>query len=287
MFALASSKLLLYAGCCFLLFYNAPHHVLAGPAASPFSFSFDFSNRSTYRSADLRFEGDAAQHGELVDLTCNSMAQPIKNCTGRASYKHPVPLYDVTTGEAASFTTRFTFAIKPGKVRGDGMAFFLTGYPSRLPLASRRGNLGLHNGDGRGMARFIAVEFDTYRDSFDPCDTGDHIAIDINTARDSMNTTCLPSSSLEGSMTASITFNSSTNMLLASLHLDDDPSHASYQVSMHLPDPVTSLLPPEVVVGFSAAAGSYFEYHQIVSWSFDSTLATRRGITCTRFLTKE
>jgi hypothetical protein len=88
------------------------------------------------------------------------------------------------------------------------MAFFLTGYPSRLPLASRRGDLGLHDGDGLGTARFIAVEFDTYRDSFDPCDTGDHIAIDINTTRDSMNTTCLPSSSLEGSMKASITFNS-------------------------------------------------------------------------------
>jgi hypothetical protein len=155
-----------------------------------------------------------------------------------------------------------------------------------LPLASRRGDLGLHDGEGgegRCMARFIAVEFDTYRDSFDPCDTDDHIAIDINSTRDSINTTCLPSSSLEGSMTASITFNSSTNMLLASLHLDDDPSHGFYQVSMQLPDPVTSLLPPEVVVGFSAAAGSYFEYHQILSWSFDSTLATRRGITCTVF----
>jgi hypothetical protein len=45
------------------------------------------------------------------------------------------------------------------------MAFFLTGYPSRLPLASRRGDLGLHDGDGLGTARFIAVEFDTYRDS--------------------------------------------------------------------------------------------------------------------------
>jgi hypothetical protein len=163
MFALASSKLLLYAGCCFLLFYNVPHHVVA---ASPFSFSFDFSNSSTYCLADLRFEGDAVQQGDLVDLTCDSMAQPFKKCTGWASYKHPVPLYDATTGEVASFTTRFTFAIKPDKVRGDGMAFFLTGYPSRLLLASRRGNLGLHVGDGLGTARFIAVEFDTYRDSF-------------------------------------------------------------------------------------------------------------------------
>jgi hypothetical protein len=34
------------------------------------------------------------------------MAQPFKNCTGRASYKHPVPLYDTTTGVVASFATR-------------------------------------------------------------------------------------------------------------------------------------------------------------------------------------
>ncbi|KAM0914849.1 hypothetical protein ACQ4PT_011228 [Festuca glaucescens] len=270
----ASFKLLLfhlYASCC-LLSYS----VVAGATALPFSFNFDFSDRSSYRSADLQFEGDAVQHGELIDRTCNSMAQPFKNCTERMSYRYPVPFYDTTTGEVASFTTRFTFAIKAGKVRGDGMAFFLTGYPSRLPLTSRGSDLGIHGGEP-GANRFVAVEFDTYGNTFDPCDTHDHIAIDIDTARDSFNATCLPSLSLEGSMTASISFNSSTNMLLASLHLDDNPSRGSYLVSMHLPDPVTSLLPSDLAVGFSAAAGSSFEYHQILSWSFDSTLATRTG----------
>uniref|UniRef100_A0ACD5W3C3 Uncharacterized protein n=1 Tax=Avena sativa TaxID=4498 RepID=A0ACD5W3C3_AVESA len=267
----ASIKLFLFhlcASCCFLF----SRHVVEGATAYPFSFSFDFSDRSSYRSADLKFEGDAVQRSELVDLTCNSMALPFKN-TGRVSYKYPVPFYDTTTGEVASFTTRFTFAIKAGKVRGDGgMAFFLTGYPSRLPLTSRGGDPGLLHG---GPGRFVAVEFDTYRNTFDPCDTHDHISIHIDTARDSLNATCLRSLSLEGSMTASITFNSSTNMLLASLHLNTHPSRGSYQVSMHLPHPVTSLLPSEVAVGFSPATGSSFDYHQILSWSFDSTLATR------------
>jgi hypothetical protein len=243
----------------------------AGP--SPFSFSFDFSDRSTYWWDDLRFEGDAAPHGDLVDLTCNLRASPRFNCKGRMSYNHPVPFYQTTTGEVASFSTRFNFAIGfPGKYPGDGMTFFLSSYPSMLPLKSGGGNLGLHNGDGMNAdakGRIIAVEFDTYENGFDSSPA--HIGIDINTARASVNTT-----RVNGSMTAIITFNSSTLMLVASLHFDDQPSRASYQVSTQLTNPVSDLLPSEVAVGFSAATGANVELHQIMSWSFSSTLA-RKG----------
>uniref|UniRef100_A0ACD5UX17 Uncharacterized protein n=2 Tax=Avena sativa TaxID=4498 RepID=A0ACD5UX17_AVESA len=250
----ASSRLLflfLFAICCFLIL---SYHASAGAAA--FSFDFDFSNRSTYyHVADLRFEADAAApQAGLLDV--NSSNQP--STQRRMSYKYPVPLYDTATGKVASFTTRFTFAIK-----GGGMAFFL----SRLPPTSR--SRGLHSGNTPGTNRSVAVQFSTCHNTLRPCH---HIAIDIGTARNSTNATCLPSSILQGSITASIIFNSTTDMLLASLHLLD----ASCHVSMHLPAPVTSLLPPEVAVGFSAARRvSSFDHPQILSWSFNSTLATR------------
>jgi hypothetical protein len=248
--------------------------VLEGAAASPFSFSFDFSDRSKYLLEDLRFEGDAAQHDGAVDLTCNSMSKPRFNCKGRMSYNHPVPFYQTTTDEVASFSTRFNFAIGfPGQVAGDGMAFFLSSYPSMLPLNSGGGNLGLHNGDGitaKTTDRIVAVEFDTFKNDFD--NSFDHIGIDINTARASVNTTSV-NGSINGSMTAIITFNSSTLMLVATLHFDNEPSRPSYQVSTQLSNPVTDLLPSEVAVGFSAATGANIELHQIMSWSFSSTLA--------------
>lgn len=72
-------------------------------------------------------------------------------------------------------------------------------------------------------------------------------------------------------MKASITFHNITMMLVVSLHFLNSSS-APVQVSAKLPNPRT-LLPPEVAVGFSTSTGSAFELHQILSWSFNSTLA--------------
>ncbi|KAI4979036.1 hypothetical protein ZWY2020_015789 [Hordeum vulgare] len=278
--------LLLYAGCVLLsMSRNAPQHLVAA-ANSPFSFSFDFSTISISRLQDLRLEGDAALHGKLVDLTYNSITQRIanNNCMGRMAYAHPVPFYDSITGEVSSFTTRFKFAIGlnvGGSNKEGGMAFFLSSYPSRLPPSSSGGNLGLPVDDGRsqvhGTDQFIAVEFDVFSNTWDPSGTQDHIGVDINSVRQSVNTTSLPTFSLNGSMTASITYDNSTKMLVASLQFDDRPSVGPIEVSTILPDPVTSLLPPEVAVGFSAATGTSFQLHQILSWSFNSTLSTHAG----------
>lgn len=75
---------------------------------------------------------------------------------------------------------------------------------------------------------------------------------------------------LDGNMTAYITFNGSTQKLVASLVLHDHPSQGPIEVSAQLLQyPITSLLPPEVSVGFSAASTLYKELNQILSWSFE------------------
>ncbi|CAM0902373.1 unnamed protein product [Alopecurus aequalis] len=269
-----TSKLLLlsylYASCCcFLPLYHV--------AADAVSFSFDFSNGSSYSLADLRFEGNASLHGELVDLTCNSAQYT--NCMGRMSYSHPVTFYDNTTGEVASFATRFTFAIKDfaGKARGDGMAFFLCSYPSAIPRDAWGGSLGLyHDYDAFTAERFLSVEFDTVQNPWDP-QGSDHMGIDFNSVGNSANTAVLPNFSLNGVMTTSVIFDSSTRMLVASLHFDDNPSLGPFQVSWQLPNPVKDLLPSEVAVGFSAGTSTHVELHQIMSWSFNSTFARSKG----------
>jgi hypothetical protein len=260
-------------------------HLIAEAAAAakpPVSFSFNFSDPSTYSLDDLLFEGDAAKPKDgLVDLTSGRSCYPY--CpAGRMSYAHPVQLYDDTTGGekvvVASFSTRFTFTIRPidDGIRGDGLAFFLASYPSKLPANSFGGNLGLINNGTTtafGSDRFIAVEFDTYNNTFDPKSI-DHIGIDINSVVSSFNTTILPNFSLNGTMTAHIEFNGITQMLVASLWLAGRPWSAApdYQVSLRLPDPITSLLLPQVAVGFTGATADLKELNQIMLWSFNSTL---------------
>ncbi|KAM0853790.1 hypothetical protein ACQ4PT_050842 [Festuca glaucescens] len=144
--ASATARIILAACFFFLPLSFQPHHVTA--ATSPLSFSFDFSNTSMYSLGDLRFEGDAALNGDLVDLTCNP---DTLFCMGRVSYNHPVAFYDNNTGEVASFSTTFTFSINmfPNTTqRGDGMTFFLTGYPSRLLKGSSSSGLGVINSSG-------------------------------------------------------------------------------------------------------------------------------------------
>ncbi|XP_024315153.1 L-type lectin-domain containing receptor kinase IX.2 isoform X2 [Brachypodium distachyon] len=273
--------LLLYAGCFLLgiLPFDAPRHAAVAP---PVSFSFDFSDSSTFNPQDLRLQGNAKHglDGKLVDLTCNSIAS-IQNCTGRMSYAHPVPFYDDATGVVASFATRFAFrVILPAQgsrvKKGDGMAFFLTGYNSAIPPDSDGGGLDLMNrglGLAYGADRFVAVEFHTYNNSFDPQDSWDHVGIDLSSVKNRANgnVTSLPTFSLNGTMTASISFNGSTRRLVASLHFDDRPSVQPVEVSAQLPEPITALLPPDVEVGFSASTGKQVELHQILSWSFSST----------------
>jgi hypothetical protein len=200
---------------------------------------------------------------------------------GRMSYNHPVAFYDSNTGEVASFVTTFTFSINlfPNTTqKGDGMTFFLSGYPSTLGQGWGTSGLGLINTSSTapaGAYRFIAIEFDTFTNGgVDPTGSSDHIGIDVNSMT-SVSATRLPSYSLNGTMTATITFDNATRILEATLQFDADRSLAPASVKAQLPDQLDVLLPPVVSVGFSAATGGYSELHQIHSWSFNSTMAAR------------
>ena len=100
---------------------------VAAVASPKLSFSFDFSNASSYEAGDIRLEGNASVHGNLIDLACDSFGQSPDGCMGRMSYNHPVQFHDDTT--LASFNTSFVFMIKPNNepAPGDGIAFFISG----------------------------------------------------------------------------------------------------------------------------------------------------------------
>jgi hypothetical protein len=61
--------------------------------------------------------------------------------------------------------------------------------------------------------------------------------------------------------------------LSVTLRFNDLPEPGLYNVSA-IVDFKDAGLPPDAAVGFSGATGDFIERHQILSWSFESTLTS-------------
>jgi hypothetical protein len=242
-------------------------------AAASVSFNFDFST-SAYAS-ELNYSNDSYWAKPVIELTKDQRYGDITNSVGRVWYAHPVQLWDRATRELASFNTTFSFQIKSGNdssMPGDGMAFFLSSYPSVTPPESYGGTLGLFGGrfsnaTVSGDERFVAVEFDTHPNR--DWESGNHVGIDVNSmASVASRDTDLPGRNLSSGlpMEATVTYRNDTMVLSVDLHIGDALYHVSANVDLR------DKLPEAVAVGMSAATGSLFEVHQLLSWSFTSDL---------------
>ncbi|MCH83172.1 lectin [Trifolium medium] len=123
-----------------------------------------YSNFNTNKAA-LTFQGNSkVLPSGVLDLTDPAVVKTV----GRVLYKIPVPLWNRTTGNVASFLTNFSFTMIdiPNLLPADGIIFFLapnTDFPSN----SEGGLLGVVDGN-RAYNEFVGVEFDTYQNEWDP-----------------------------------------------------------------------------------------------------------------------
>ncbi|CAL5036207.1 unnamed protein product [Urochloa decumbens] len=225
------------------------------PGAGSLSFNLSFSQPQSPANLHelLNCTGDATIDMEGLNLTKEFMWS-----VGRAQYVEAMRLWDRASGEMASFTTTFHFNITPvsSGLSGDGLVFFLVPLESGMPAGdSRGGALGILPRESRywnNTAGIIAVEFDTFlnqefQDYADISD--DHIGIDSNFTK-----------------MAVVRYNNISKLLVADLNINN----IWYSVNKTID--LSKYLPENVSVGFSAATGSYAELHQILSWSFTSTL---------------
>ncbi|KAJ0829302.1 putative protein kinase RLK-Pelle-L-LEC family [Helianthus annuus] len=243
---------------------------LALPSWAKLSFNFTSFSPNNH---DLNYSGDAAPSSPVIQLTRNQQDQEMHSSTGRVTYHKLFHLWDKSSGELADFTTRFTFIINAGDqaMYGDGIAFYLAPDGFEIPSKQEGGGIGLAGGDqvlNSTLNPFVAVEFDTFTNDWDP--VGDHVGININSMISVTNVTWSNLVSVGEMNTARVTYNSTAKRLsVAFTGFDGDrvfTQRLSTQVDLR------EYLPENVSIGFSASTGDYYEIHTLHSWDFESSL---------------
>ncbi|KAJ4809655.1 receptor lectin kinase [Rhynchospora pubera] len=259
---------LLISCCCFTSLS------IALPSAAPLIFQYNFSDAS-FDQANLRFEGDAFFNGHVINLSRDTANGSLDYSQGRMTYNQRVLLWDSSTGEITNFTTSFTFAIFQGTIdhhNGDGLAFFLSPYPSQLHRRSAGGCLGLNPNCNTLNTTIesgtVAVEFDSFKNHWDP--SNNHFGIDVNTINSTIYKNFTSRINTGIKITCTISYDGRAKLLRVLVYSKDNPEFGNYSLAKGID--LRSFLPSEVTVGFSAATGSAVELHQILNWYFHSTL---------------
>ncbi|KAG6710013.1 hypothetical protein I3842_06G161200 [Carya illinoinensis] len=246
---------------------------LVFPFTSTTSFNFTSFNS---HDPNISYEGSAGVNCTgVIQLTGNQVQ---KFSMGRATYSSPMHLWDNALTNLADFTTHFSFVIAatpPNKTAyADELAFFLAPVDSQIPDSNYRGGtLGLTSialALNSTKNDFVAVEFDIFRDVWDP--QGEHVGIDIKSMESVANASWWSNISISEGIKneAWISYNSTSyNLSVGYTGLENNVTvwqFLSFNVDLrkHLPEKVT--------FGFSAATGSFTAVHTICSWDFSSSL---------------
>ncbi|KAG6736182.1 hypothetical protein POTOM_061090 [Populus tomentosa] len=263
----------------FLPFVFSTFFTLIIPSASGLSFNL---TRFSVGDRNISYEQDASPAPDgAVRLTKSLIDANMTSSSGRATYYKPMQLWDEASGNLIDFTTHFSFSINSQNniPYGDGLTFFLVPEGSKLPSNLSRGaGLGLARSDqplNTTANQFVAVEFDIFKNDFDPPEK--HVGIDINSML-SVNTITWLCDIIGGRRTdAWISYNSSTHNLSVAF-----TGYRNNTVEMQFLSQIVSLrdyLPERVSFGFSASTGSASALHTLYSWDFSSSLEIDDNVT--------
>ncbi|XP_021617873.1 L-type lectin-domain containing receptor kinase IX.1 [Manihot esculenta] len=243
--------------------------------------SFATSLKLTYTSfdsnhPDIYTEINTTVGTTGIELTTNLRDQREGGSIGRATYKQPLHLWDKTSGNLTNFTTHFSLIIdSEDKFQyGDGLTFFLVPNGSKASPETRSGgNLALAINDSVALDtqlnNFVAVEFDTFTNPWDPDD--DHIGVDIRSMRSVVTAPWL-SNIRQGNRTdAWITYDSSQKLLHVSFTYVHRSNNSIMHGNLSAKVDLAKFLPEWVTFGFSGSTGSLSQINRITSWEFSSS----------------
>ncbi|KAM0028537.1 putative protein kinase RLK-Pelle-L-LEC family [Helianthus debilis subsp. tardiflorus] len=243
------------------------------------SIKFNFTNiNPSYQNRDIVSEGEGSYiSNEGIQVTPNEIGSVQTSRAGRATYISPLHLWDNRSGELASFSTNFTFVIDSMGSRNyaDGLTFFLAQNNS---VISPGGSMGLpvNTTTNVAISQFVAVEFDTYPNAWDPkipgsnASIGPHVGISISSLISVRSKEWLSNVTGGRECQAWITYDSVSKNLSVSFTGFQNNSVVRQDGLVYTVD-LRKELPEWVIFGFSAATGQLFEKNNVRSWTFDSS----------------
>ncbi|KAF7843044.1 L-type lectin-domain containing receptor kinase IX.1-like [Senna tora] len=227
------------------------------PPANPLYFSYP-----GFHYGDVKLEGHASIVDSDIQLTLNMMDQTMKKSVGQVTSSKPMHLWDQKSGTLANFKSNFSFVIFSDEpLHGDGLTIFMADPNIPFPVPEHLeegGGLGLVDGNQMFNSTnhpFVAVEFDTYENSWDPNTT--HIGMNINSVISKKTMPWLADISNRNVYNCSINYNATTYNFSVTFtgYRNHNPveQYFSYRVDLR------KILPEWVVLGISAANGDVFE----------------------------
>ncbi|KAK2383410.1 L-type lectin-domain containing receptor kinase IX.1 [Trifolium repens] len=244
------------------------------PLAHAQTVSFDYPRFSGDRKDLPELEGDAVvEDYDVIRLTRYPPDPDKASGVGRVRSHKLIKLYDNKTNQLYDFSTKFSFIIFSNHSKhGDGLAFFLAS--SKLPATNYTGGGGafglMHAKEvtiKSAEYSFVAVEFDTYHNYWDP--NVSHVGVNINSVVSDRHIEWYPDVSKRKIYDCSIEYSSRNKILNVSFtgyRLNEGQEEQSFSHTIDLREH----LPHDVFVGISASTGTVDEEHLLQSWSFST-----------------
>ncbi|GMH06627.1 hypothetical protein Nepgr_008467 [Nepenthes gracilis] len=242
------------------------------------SYAFGLPFNSTYYDK-FAVDTPATISNKALQITPDSAGNfSLFNLSGRILYDKPFKLWDGEVNPTvASFNTSFLINIHRLNISvpGDGMTFVIS--PGLdLPPASDGQYLGLTNStsDGNIGNHLIAIEFDTFKQDFDPDDN--HIGLNINSVRSNkttslskFNITLAPNENIfhvvwiqyDGRKKTLAVFMAEQQNVAESTPRPDTPVLTAESLDL------SRIVSQYSYLGFSASTGEVAELHCVLSWN--------------------
>ncbi|OWM78971.1 probable L-type lectin-domain containing receptor kinase S.5 [Punica granatum] len=211
-----------------------------------------------------------------IQVTPDVKGAQISNRSGRIYYEKPLKLWGRRKGGSravASFDTTFVLNISPQTdPGGDGLAFILAG-DTTLPTNSSGKWLGIVNSSTNGSPQnqIVAIEFDTLKSHDEDIDSN-HVGLDVNSIY-SVKQVALDSYGVSLSaatdITATIRYDGANISVF--VHLSNDTGESTKSPILTMLIDLSSYLPKNVFVGFSASTSNATELNCVKSWAFEGS----------------
>ncbi|GMP38816.1 hypothetical protein CsSME_00009938 [Camellia sinensis var. sinensis] len=248
--------------------------LLATPCATALNFNMAKIGPKNL-NVDITTNGDAYISSNGVHLAADKYDTNLNYKAGKATYVKPLHLYDSYSGKLNDFTTYFSFVIDSdgSSTFGDGLAFFLEPSDSSSTADTTTGGaigLPIDPSTLEATSPFVAVEFDTFQNSWDPQSITPvtHLGININSIQSNVTKVWYNDIAHGIENQAVISYRSKSKKL--SVVVTSTINNAIVKQDLSFRVDLKDYLSEWVTIGFSAGTGAYIEKNIVTLWKFNS-----------------